>query len=134
MQIKKSALLLLALLMLGSVFFPWVVIESKGITITGMNAAGTAYGKPGVLTLLFGGLVFIFALVPRIWAHRICLFASALHAGWALRNFLILSGCQGGDCPARQPAFYVYLISSFLLLVAVLLQDVKMPAVTEEPL
>ena len=51
---------------MGAVFFPWVVIESKNIVVSGMQSAGTTYGKPGLLSLFFAGLVAFFSLVPRI--------------------------------------------------------------------
>jgi hypothetical protein len=127
MRAKKGLLLVVAAVVIASVFFPWVIIESKNIQISGMNADGTTYGKPGVLSLFLTALVFVFSFVPRVWAHRICIFSAALNAGWALRNFLLLSTCQGGECPQRQVAFYAYLISSLLLLVAVLMQDMKLP-------
>lgn len=132
MHPKKWILLVVALIVLLSVFFPWVIIESKNIVVSGMQAARTAYGKPGLFSLFFAGLVFIFSLVPRIWAHRICIFSGALNIGWALRNFLILSTCQGGECPQRQAAFYIYLFSSILLLIVVLVQEGKLPATEEE--
>src|SRR4051812_20388817 len=117
MDRKKGLLLVLLLLLMASVFFPWVAIESKNLVISGMQTAGTSYGKPGLLTLFFGGLVAVFSLVPRIWAHRICMVCSAFNVAWALRNFLMVSTCQGGECPQRQLAFYVYLISSILVLI-----------------
>lgn len=124
MRVKKGLLLTLLLVLFVAVFSPWLVIESKAITVSGLRAAGTAYGKPGLLSLIFAGLILLFSFVPRVWAHRICIFAAALNTGWAVRNFLLLSVCQGGECPQRQAFFYVYLISSILLLVAVLVQDV----------
>ena len=131
MSARKIFLLATAVVLVVCVFFPWVIIQSKNIVVSGMHAEGTAYGKPGLLTLFFTALVVIFSLVPRVWAHRITIFSSALHTGWALRNFLLLSVCQGGECPQRQPFFYVYLVSSILLLVAVLMQEIKLPAATE---
>lgn len=126
MSTRKGSLLLIAAILIASVFFPWVVIQSKNIIISGMQSAGTTYGKPGVLTLFFAGMVAVFSLVPRIWAHRICMVCSAFNTGWALRNFIVLSTCQGGECPQRQTAFYVYLFSSILLLIAVLVQKMKL--------
>jgi hypothetical protein len=116
---------LVALVLIGTLFFPWVVIESRSMVISGMEATGTNFGKPGAFTLVFASLVFVFSLVPRIWAHRICLFSAALNIGWAIRNFLILSACSGGECPQRQWAFYLYIFSSLFLLIAVLFQNVK---------
>jgi hypothetical protein len=132
MGYRKSFLLAIAASLIISLFYPWVVIESKNIVVSGMQSAGTTYGKPGLLSLFFAGLVALFSLVPRIWAHRICIFSSAINCGWALRNFLILSVCQGGECPQRKAAFYIYLLSSILLLVGVLILEVKMKA-TESP-
>jgi hypothetical protein len=125
MVVKNRIPALVALVLIGTLFYPWVVIESRNLVISGMDAAGTNYGKPGMFTLLFALLVFIFSLVPRTWAHRICMFSAALNIGWALRNFLIISACEGGECPQRQPSFYIYLISSIGLLISVLLQNVK---------
>ena len=132
MSARKIFLLAAAALLVVSVFFPWIIIQSKNLVVSGMQATGTAYGKPGVLSLFFTTLIVVFSLVPRIWAHRITIFCSALNAGWGLRNFLLLSVCQGGECPQRQPFFYVYLISSVLLLVAVLTQEIKLPVAKEE--
>lgn len=128
MRARKGSLVIIAVILIASAFFPWVIIESKNLVVSGMHADGTAYGKPGMLSLFLTVLVFVFSFVPRVWAHRMCIFSAALNAGWALRNFLLLSTCQGGECPQRQTAFYVYLISSILLLVAVLMQDMKLPA------
>jgi hypothetical protein len=124
MGLKKSFLLATTVALIVSVFFPWTLIQTKQLVIGGVNAAGTTYGKPGLLSLIFALLTILFSFVPRVWAHRICIFCSTLNSGWALRNFLLLSTCQGGECPQRQPLFYVYLISSLLLLVAVLVQEV----------
>ena len=33
-------------LLVASCFLPWMTIETKGITITGMDTTGTTYGKP----------------------------------------------------------------------------------------
>lgn len=128
MRARNVFLLIVAAVVIASTFFPWVIIESKNIVVSGMQADGTTYGKPGVLSLFLTAMIFVFSFMSRVWAHRICIFSAALNVGWALRNFLLLSTCQGGECPQRQVAFYVYLISSILLLVAVLMQDMKLPA------
>jgi hypothetical protein len=128
MGVRRWFLVAVALSLMLTCFFPWLIIQSPHIVISGMNAKGTAYGKPGVLSLFFTGIVFLLSFVPRVWAHRINLVCSAINTGWALRNFILLSACQGGECPQRQPAFYLYLVSSVLLLIAVLVQHVKLPA------
>jgi hypothetical protein len=56
-----------------------------------------------------------------------------MNTGWAVRNFILLSTCNGGECPQRQVAFYLYLLSSILLLIAVLVQEVKTKIATAAP-
>lgn len=122
---------MVAILFLASCFFPWVVIESKNLTVSGIHAEGTRWGKPGYFSLLFISIYLIMNFIPTNWAHRIALLMAALNFGWTIRNFFLLSICQYGECPDRQPAFYIYLITSFLLLLLVLLRKEKL-RVTEE--
>ena len=125
MQITKWLTAGAALLFLISHFFPWLVIESKQIVVSGLDASGTRYGKPGLFSLLFISLFFILNFIPRNWAHRACIILAALNMGWTFRNFALLSMCYGGECPNRQIAFYVYVVTGALLLLLVLLQPVR---------
>jgi len=43
-----------ALVLIVSCFFPWVFIESKNITVTGIESAGTSFGKPGYFHFFLG--------------------------------------------------------------------------------
>ncbi len=126
MQLTKWLTALAALLFLCSHFFPWVVIDSKQIVIGALDATGTRWGKPGLLSLLFISLFFLLNFISRNWAHRACIILAALNMGWAFRNFALLSMCYGGECPQRQTAFYVYIVTGVLLLLLVLLQPVKL--------
>ena len=45
------------LLLLVACFLPWVTIESRGVVVSGMDAGGTSFGKPGS-----GHLFFLFFL------------------------------------------------------------------------
>ena len=132
MQKTKWLTALTALLFLGSHFFPWLLIESKQIMISGLDATGTRFGKPGLLSLSFITLFFLLNFIPRNWAHRACIILAALNVGWTVRNFTLLSMCYGGECPVRQAAFYVYLITGLLLILLVLLQPVKLKVENEE--
>ena len=122
---------MVAVLFLASCFFPWVVIESKNLAVSGIHAEGTRWGKPGYFSLLFISIYLIMNFILTNWAHRIALLMAALNFGWTIRNFFLLSICQYGECPDRQLAFYIYLITSFLLLLLVLLRKEKL-RVTEE--
>ncbi len=113
--------ILAAIAAIVSCFFPWVVIESKAIIISGIDASGTNYGKPGYMNLLLSGIFLILSFIPRIWAKRANLFFSTLNLAWSFRNFILLARCEGGECPSRQPALTILLIASIVMLIALTL-------------
>ena len=109
-----------ALLLALACTMPWVLIPSKQLIISGIDAEGTRYGKPGYLHLLLGTFYLIFTLVPAVWAKRANLLVVAFNMAWTIRNFLILSLCRGGECPQRLTGMYLLLLASVLMLVAAL--------------
>lgn len=117
-----------ALAVIGSCFFPWVIVESRDIVITGIDARGTNYGKPGYMNLLFTGMFFVFSLIPRLWASRINVFLATLNFAWSLRNFIILPRCEGGECPEMKMALIIVFIGSIVML----LGTVFTPVATRE--
>jgi hypothetical protein len=118
-KLKLLPLALIALLV-ASLFFTWVTIESKQIVVSGFQTAGTSFGKPGwfhvVLCAVVGGLL----LVPKVWGTRAGFFISTLNVAWAVRNYFIISACYAGVCPVKHTALYVLLISSFLISISLL--------------
>src|SRR4030095_8728597 len=117
--------LLVAIALIAACFLPWVFIESKNILVTGINSAGTAFGKPGYFHFVLASLYLILHFIPRLWAKRINILVSALNIGWAARNYFLISACSGGECPVKKTALYVVLVSSFMMLIASLLPQVK---------
>src|SRR4030095_4771575 len=88
--------LLGAIALIVACFFPWVFIESKNILVTGINSAGTAFGKPGYFHFMLAGLYLILHFIPRLWAKRFNIFVSALNIGWAARNYFLISDLKPG--------------------------------------
>jgi hypothetical protein len=109
-----------ALIVIASCFFPWVIIESKGIVVTGVESGGTNYGKPGYMNFLLSGIFLVLSLVSRTWSIRVNLFIAGLNFAWSIRNFILLARCEAGECPERQTALYALLIASFIMLVALI--------------
>jgi hypothetical protein len=116
-----------ALLLIFSCFIPWVFIESKNITVTGIDATGTSFGKPGYFHLLMSILFLLFNFIPKVWARRSNLLVAALNIAWAVRNYFLISACQMGDCPAKKSGIYLILITSLLMMAAALFPDMKLP-------
>ena len=116
-----------ALALIIACFFPWVFIESKNITVTGIDSKGTNFGKPGYFHFAMTVFFLFFHLIPKVWAKRANLLITALNLGWAIRNFIIIPGCEGGECPVKKAGIYLLLFSSVLMLVASLFPDMKLP-------
>jgi len=116
-----------AIVLIISCFIPWVFIESRNITISGVDATGTNYGKPGYFNFITTGLFLLFTIIPKIWAKRFNLFVTAINVGWAVRNFFILTSCQGGECPDKKSGIYLMLIASIVMLISSMFPDMKIP-------
>jgi hypothetical protein len=119
--------------LLWSCFMPWMTIESKGLTITGVDTTGTSFGKPAYFHFFWTGLFLAFFLVNRVWSRRAAMVFSAFNLAWAFRNFMLLPACQLGDCPLRRTGLYILLISSVLMFVTGLLAPVKKGPATADP-
>jgi hypothetical protein len=120
--------LLAALLLVICCFTPWIVIESKKIVVSGIDAAGTNYGKPGYLHFVLAGLFLIFSFITKVWAKRINLLVVAVNLAWAIRNYFVVTACAAGECPDTQLGLWLMLLSSLLLLLSSLFPDIKLPA------
>lgn len=117
--------LLVVAILIGSCFMPWMTIETKAITISGIDTKGTDYGKPAYFHFLWVGLFLVFLLVNRVWSRRTAVVFAAFNTAWAFRNFLVLPMCQMGECPVRRTGLYLLFFSSLLLFFAGLIVPVK---------
>lgn len=127
MRYSKWLGLLAAFLLILSAFFPWVTIESKNLTITGIDTSGTNYGKPAYFHFLLAGIFLLCTFTPRVWAKRLNLLITALNIGWAIRNIMVLGSCMGGECPVRKMGIWLMLIASILMLISAVFPDMKLP-------
>lgn len=127
MRYAKWAGLAAAILLIISCFTPWVRIESVDITVSGIDTSGTHFGKPGYFHILLALLFTLCTFIQRVGAKRLNLFLTAFNLAWAIRNFLVLAKCQGGECPIRQTGIYLVLVASVLMLMTALFPDMKLP-------
>lgn len=111
---------------------PWMTIESKGITITGVDATGTDFGKPAYFHFLWTGLFLVFFLVNRVWSRRMAMVFTAFNVAWAFRNFFVLPVCQMGECPDRRIGLYLVFFASLVLFFAGLLAPAREGKTTVE--
>ena len=120
MKLSKWPAIVVALITAAACFFPWVTVDGRAVSIGGFHSTIANYGKPGLLHCFFLLLCIVFLLVSKVWSVRTAFFVSAVNIAWALRNFFLISSCQAGECPTKQPALYVILIGSILLTLLIL--------------
>lgn len=118
---------IMVIIVIASCFFPWVFIESKQINVTGLNAVGTSFGKPGKMIIYLAAISSLLFLINKIWAKRINVFVTAFCFAWSIRNYLILSACFAGECPEKKLALFVLVIASATMMLMSFLPKIKIP-------
>ena len=121
-----------AVLLVAAGFYPWVIIESKNIIVTGMDAVSIQLGKPAFFHFIFSFFFLVFTFTPRVWAKRVNLLVVALNLAWAIRNYFIITACRGGECPEKQWAIYLIIPVSILMLLSAMFPDMKVKDKTRE--
>ena len=114
-----------AIVLIVSCFSTWVVITTKNIIVTGVDATGTNFGKPGYFNLLFTAFFLLFTFIPRVWAKRVNVIVAAFNLAWAIRNYFVISACRGGDCPEKHIALYLVVLASLGMLLSSLFPDIE---------
>lgn len=114
-----------AVFLIISCFIPWVFIESRNITISGIDTTGTNFGKPGYFHFFLTGIFLLFSFIQKVGFKRANLLIAALNLGWAIRNYFIISACLGGDCPVKKIGIYLMLLASILMMLSALFPDMK---------
>ena len=127
MRIKLILSILAIVLLVISCFLPWMTIETKAITISGVNTEPTKFGRPGYFHFLWAGLYLIFLMVNKLWSQRTAVGLAAFNIAWALRNFLLIPACAGGECPTKRAGLYLLLIASFAMFLIPLLTKTVEP-------
>lgn len=117
---------------MGICFMPWVIIPSKDLVITGMNAKGTDFGTPGKVNIFFSVIMAVFFALPKIWAKRTNVFLGALNFAWSIRNYLILTTCMMGICPEKQIALFSLVGASAISLLMTFFPKIEVNKVAAE--
>ncbi|MFY7901053.1 MAG: hypothetical protein ACOVNY_12775, partial [Chitinophagaceae bacterium] len=127
MKYSQSIGIFATVLLVICCFLPWTYIETNKITISGFNATGTSFGRPGMLHIYLSVVLLTFFAVPKIWAKRTNLFIATLNIAWSIRNYILISACLFGECPQKKIALYGLVIFSTIILVMTLLPKIVIP-------
>ena len=102
-------------------FFPWVYIPSIQTTISGFHADHTNFGKPGLMHVILSVVALLLFSLNKIGAKRINILLCAFNFAWSLRNILMLTRCELGECPESRAGIYMIVLLSFIMLIMSLL-------------
>jgi hypothetical protein len=114
-----------AIVLVIACFLPWTFHPDLNKNFTGFFSEDNDYGKPGKVFTVFAIIASILFLIPRVWAKRWNLLIGALTVAFAIKSFIVFSGCYRGICPTKLAGLWVMLLSSVALLVMTLLPDMK---------
>lgn len=106
-------------------WMPWVYIPSVQRTITGFYSEGTNFGHPGLMHYIIGSVAIIFFIIKNIIAKRANIFFCTFNFAWSLRNFLLITHCELGECPEKKIGIYLVVCLSFLMMLMSLLPPNK---------
>lgn len=115
-----------ALLLVAACFLPWTYHPDLDKTFTGFFSERNIYGKPGKVFIFLAVVAIIFYIIPRLWAKRWNLVVCALTMAYALKSFIVYSGCYRGICPSKKVGLWLMLLSAIAMLAMAVLPDVTL--------
>ena len=125
MKYSQTIGILACLIVLICSYLPWSIVVSEHITISGFDTRGTRFGRPGLFLDFFTVLSLLLFAIPAIWAKRTNIFIGAIVFTWSIRNYILVSTCLMGECPVKQPALYVLVAASLVVMIMTLLPTIN---------
>jgi len=101
-----------------SCFLPWAYYSDLHKTFNGFFSEQNNYGRPGMLLVPLAIIIFIFMLLPKLWAKRANLFICALLVGYALTKYILFTSSYGLSFPEKRFGIFLMLFSSIVMLIA----------------
>ena len=108
-----------------SCFMPWAYYATLNEEFTGFFSEQNHYGKPGVFIIFLAVFIFIFMLLPKIWAKRANLFLAALQISYAVKTYILFTSCYNAYCPEKRIGIYIMLFSAILIMLAAIFPSMK---------
>jgi hypothetical protein len=113
------------IVLVTSCFFNWAWYPDLNKYFNGFFSENQVYGKPGYVFIFFAVFIIALFVIPKVWAKRWNFFIAGLMLAYAIKSFILYSGCYNGICPTRQPAMWVMLISSIVVMIMAVIPDTK---------
>jgi len=119
-----------AIILVIAGFLPWTYHPDLNKNFTGFFSENNVYGKPGYVFVIMSIITIVFFAIQRVWAKRWNMFICALVLSYAIKSFIMFSGCYRGICPDKLAGLWIMLASAVLMMVMALFPDIKLK---EEP-
>ena len=112
--------------LLGACFLPWAFYPDLNKAFTGFFSEGNSYGRPGRTFVVLGIVAIVFFLLPKVWAKRWNLLIAALILSYAIKSFILFSGCYHGICPQKKIGIWLMLIASIVTMLMAVFPDTNL--------
>lgn len=120
-----------SLILVAACFLPWTYHPDLHKNFTGFFSENNVYGKPGRVFIFFAIVAIIFFITPRVWAKRWNFLVTGIATAFAIRSFIMFSGCYRGICPEKLAGLWIMLIAAIVMLVMAILPDIKLKKSSE---
>ncbi len=123
MKYSQVVGIIAAVVLVLSGFLNWTWYPDIQKYFTGFFSENNMYGKPGKVFAFFALIAVVFFLLPKIWAKRWNLLVCSLTLAFAVKTYILFSGCYRGICPVKQPGIWVMFAAAIIMMVCALLPD-----------
>jgi hypothetical protein len=113
-------------------FLPWTYHPDLNKDFTGFFSGNNVYGKPGYVFVVMSIITIVFFAIQRVWAKRWNMFICALVLSYAIKSFIMFSGCYRGICPDKLAGLWIMLAAAVLMMVMALFPDIKLKVETKK--
>lgn len=107
-------------------FLPWTYYPDLNKNFTGFFTERNMYGKPGSVFVVTSIIAIVFYAIQRIWAKRWNMFICAFALAYAIKSFIMYSGCYRGICPDKLAGLWIMLLAAIVMMVMALFPDMKL--------
>jgi cytochrome bd-type quinol oxidase subunit 2 len=115
-----------AIVLVIACFLPWTYHPDLDKNFTGFFSQNNIYGKPGYFFIVVCIIAIVFFLIQRVWAKRWNLFICAIILSYAIKSFIVFSGCYRGICPDKKAGLWIMLLSAIVMLAMTMFPDIKL--------
>jgi hypothetical protein len=105
-------------------WMPWTYYPALGKEFTGFFSEQNRYGRPGKVLVFFSAVMIVFFAIPTIWAKRTNIILAVFNIAYAIRCYILFTGCYAGGCPEKRPGIFLVLGATIIMTAAALLPDI----------